>query len=470
MPGLLRSTIAIFTSRDELSFRNIRGSLWAAFLVFPLSYIVCDMRFFGIETSILGLQTFELLTFALGFGWFVPFFLPKAWIIPALRVSAVVCAVILPFQMILPDGLHLLFMLLFFQFFIGICLGTSFYIFCFTLNNIERLIGMCLVSFYFGIFYYVLFNIPAFVAFMRTWGSAMTMVLYLVVVFYSYRKEDQQHRSGPDNNNYQHPVFLMTILVVICHLMWYTINYTLLDENASSLVFGLAAPAAIVLICIMYFSMNAGTLHIWLLSLVFFLLGASLLLFDSLFAVNAGSFFYGLGDKAGFIIVYFMCGGAIKQCKSYKMYRIFCLMLFVIHAVLNGLLIYINNYFIGMSHIVGFGIILTLCCLCFSMLPYLQNRIFNAPWTDGLKLADMPEYKSALSELEELDKIDNLGLSPREKEIFLLLLGDSQRKHIAHTLKVGEGTINFHVNNLYRKLGIQSRAELFAKYHKYAKI
>jgi DNA-binding NarL/FixJ family response regulator len=103
------------------------------------------------------------------------------------------------------------------------------------------------------------------------------------------------------------------------------------------------------------------------------------------------------------------------------------------------------------------------------MLPYLQRKIFNTPWSDGLKLADMIEYAPVIAEVEQLDETERLGLSPREKEIFILLLGDSQRKHIANTLKVGEGTVNFHVNNLYRKLGIQSRAELFTKHGKYGR-
>jgi len=204
----IRTTIAkIFTSRDELSFRNIRGSLWATLLVFPLSFIICDMRHFDIETSILGLKNFELMVFPLGFGWLVLLFLPKNLIIPALRLSAIVCAIILPFQMILPEGLPLQVMFLAFQFFIAVCLGSSFYIFCFTLNNVERLLGMCLVSFYFGIFYYVLWNLSGFVAFMKTWGSAAAMVLYLTVVFYSCRKKDRQYHSEPDNNNFHSASF-----------------------------------------------------------------------------------------------------------------------------------------------------------------------------------------------------------------------------------------------------------------------
>jgi len=61
MLDTLRAIIAkIFTSRDELSIGNLRGSLWAAFLVFPLSFIICDMRAFDIETTAFRLKPFEL--------------------------------------------------------------------------------------------------------------------------------------------------------------------------------------------------------------------------------------------------------------------------------------------------------------------------------------------------------------------------------------------------------------------------
>ena len=239
-----------------------------------------------------------------------------------------------------------------------------------------------------------------------------------MVVFCSFRKKDRQNISEPDNNSYHLSVFLLIILVLVCYLIWSIMNYRMLDENVRSLIFGIASPVAIALV---------------------------------------------------FIITSFMCGGAIKLSKSLKMYRIYCLIHFIFYIVVNGLLILIHEHFAGMSQIVGFGIVVSLCCLCFSMLPYLQRKIFNTPWSDGLKLANMIEYAPVIAEVEQLDETERLGLSPREKEIFILLLGDSQRKHIANTLKVGEGTVNFHVNNLYHKLGIQSRAELFSKYGKYGR-
>jgi diguanylate cyclase (GGDEF)-like protein len=45
-----------------------------------------------------------------------------------------------------------------------------------------------------------------------------------------------------------------------------------------------------------------------------------------------------------------------------------------------------------------------------------------------------------------------------------MLLDGKAPKEIAFTLKVSYDTVGFHKKNLYRKLGIQSRAELFARY------
>ena len=60
--------------------------------------------------------------------------------------------------------------------------------------------------------------------------------------------------------------------------------------------------------------------------------------------------------------------------------------------------------------------------------------------------------------------LDGLPVDPLE--IFNLLLIGTSPKEIAYNLKISYPTVNFHMNNLYRKLGIQSRTELFAKYGK----
>jgi len=55
-------------------------------------------------------------------------------------------------------------------------------------------------------------------------------------------------------------------------------------------------------------------------------------------------------------------------------------------------------------------------------------------------------------------------LSPREKNIFDLLLTELSTKQIAQKMELTYSGVNFHIQNLYAKLGVQSRTELLAKF------
>jgi DNA-binding CsgD family transcriptional regulator len=56
------------------------------------------------------------------------------------------------------------------------------------------------------------------------------------------------------------------------------------------------------------------------------------------------------------------------------------------------------------------------------------------------------------------------NLSPREREVFDLLLEGISQKEIANKLNISHSTLDFHRTNLYKKLGVHSIKELFAKY------
>jgi len=56
------------------------------------------------------------------------------------------------------------------------------------------------------------------------------------------------------------------------------------------------------------------------------------------------------------------------------------------------------------------------------------------------------------------------NMTPREREIFDLLLEGVSPKEIAHKLNITHSTVDFHRTSLYKKLGVHSIQELFAKY------
>ena len=53
----------------------------------------------------------------------------------------------------------------------------------------------------------------------------------------------------------------------------------------------------------------------------------------------------------------------------------------------------------------------------------------------------------------------NLILTPREKEIFNLLIKNQSTKEIAKTLGISEKTVRNHISNVIQKLGVDSRIQ-----------
>lgn len=66
-----------------------------------------------------------------------------------------------------------------------------------------------------------------------------------------------------------------------------------------------------------------------------------------------------------------------------------------------------------------------------------------------------------------LERLDKLALlTPRELEIFKLLLKGHTLKEIASILNIGYFTVNDHYKKIYEKLGVKRRAELLIKYER----
>ena len=61
--------------------------------------------------------------------------------------------------------------------------------------------------------------------------------------------------------------------------------------------------------------------------------------------------------------------------------------------------------------------------------------------------------------VEQLDNKETTGLSDREIEVIRLLASGARDKEIAAQLSVTTHTVKFHLKNVYRKLGVQTRAE-----------
>ncbi|MCL2791854.1 MAG: LuxR family transcriptional regulator [Spirochaetaceae bacterium] len=456
------TALRLFQTRDELTFRNIRGSLWPVFLIFPLSVIMGDLRYFDLGITMAGFESYELMLYPLGLGWLVLAFTPKNHVLPLLRAAAMICAVLLPLQIFTPSPIGQLAFFMGFQFLNGICAAAAFYLFCFVLNNVERLFGMIIIQFYYGFYYTIWRAFPAVQELGITWVAAVVMVAYIVVVF-ACRMPREETSTCSDGKESGVPFVIG--LAVVYYMIMCMINYIeWMEESVSSLAFGIGSFASIALIIFIQVLSNRNALYIWLLFLALSLLGLGILIYDSHKTMLLGSFAYGLGDGLGYIIIYYICAGTIKQSKSLKMFRLFCFIMFASYFIISGIFSQAFTNYAGPNHFLAFGVVLVLCSVCFILVPLMQKKLFEVNWTDGQHLRDMAEYSDSLSEIKKIDKKNELNLTDREQEMFTLLLSDTSPKEIAYNLMISYNTVNFHIKNLYRKLGIQSRTELFSKF------
>ena len=69
----------------------------------------------------------------------------------------------------------------------------------------------------------------------------------------------------------------------------------------------------------------------------------------------------------------------------------------------------------------------------------------------------------------EADGKQSLGLTPREMDVFRLLLEGYTLQETADQLGVKYSTVNTHMTAIYKKLSINSRAELIIRYRDFEK-
>jgi DNA-binding CsgD family transcriptional regulator len=485
MPGRYRVAIVNFVKfRDELRLRNIRWELWPFLLVFPLSVIMGNLRYFDLKMAIAGFGSWELMLFPMGLGWLILAFTPRRLVIPLMRLAAVLSAISLPLRIFMPSGPGRLLIFMVFQFSSGICAAAAFCLFCFELHNIERLLGMVIIQFFYGFFYIVWLVFPDFQAAGETWGSVAAMAACLIVVFMSPKRglgdvlsptlrvgDDGQKTKGladlpgPEAGQWAGgAAFAIGLHVVYYMIMCMTNHIDWTENSLSSVAFGIGSFASIILIVIIQLLNNRNALYIWLLFLVLSLLGLGVLMYESPVTRLSGSFAYGLGDGLGYIIIYYLCAASIKKSWSLKMWRLCCLALFVEYFAVSGIFSLAFDRYGSPGRCLVFGVVLVLCPVCFLLMPLMQKRLFEKDWTDGIIQTDIPQYTQTAEEAEQIRTVINTNFSPREKEILALLLENFTLRQIGLELDISLNTVKTHYKNIYRKLDINNRGDLLLKF------
>ena len=110
------------------------------------------------------------------------------------------------------------------------------------------------------------------------------------------------------------------------------------------------------------------------------------------------------------------------------------------------------NY-VSVAALIYFAIIIALYVLT---LPLSSRYLFSQLWINDMNKIEMQKAVE-----DKLDQFEPYKLTPRQKEVALLLLEGKTRRQISGELGLSESTIKLHVSELYKSLGINSRFELF---------
>jgi DNA-binding CsgD family transcriptional regulator len=154
----------------------------------------------------------------------------------------------------------------------------------------------------------------------------------------------------------------------------------------------------------------------------------------------------------------YMLGGANRRFASYKLLKQ-CTVAFALLLPLTTLSDDIaESYFPHLLQAIALILVLALFIGFTLASPYSFKYLFSTGWMEDYRRTDMTKY---WEKVEVADRFAQYGLTRREKEVAVLLLSANIVRMISGELKIAESTVKMHTSNLYRKMSINSRSELF---------
>ena len=110
----------------------------------------------------------------------------------------------------------------------------------------------------------------------------------------------------------------------------------------------------------------------------------------------------------------------------------------------------------------AFSFVLSIAAVAYLFFLFSENnRVYIDVLVAEFKARDIVQINETVA---KADRFEGLGLAPREKEVCGLLLKSLTVRQISGELGLAFATVNGYYRDLYRKLGINSKAELFMRF------
>ena len=173
----------------------------------------------------------------------------------------------------------------------------------------------------------------------------------------------------------------------------------------------------------------------------------------------------GIGTTMGMSTVYYVLGVAGKKYGSTLYLRLSILFIGIFGGVSGVFIGDLVDHAVNVQPVsIAFTFVSATAVILVLVFSSSIARIcFDDTWAGDIVLIEVTDLQQAAAVVEASDTLEQLHLTPREKEVCALLLKGFSVRQVSGELGLAFATVNGYYRSLYKKLGINSRAELFMR-------
>lgn len=460
---LISSLHNLWSAQEMLAVRNIRKKDYLQyFLAFPLAMAFVNIQDFILDDGIamfgLSHTTITFLAFAL--GAIVMFAFTNEKNIGAVsKISAMITAVGFVPWLFLPDGRLALVCDVIFMAGVGGCVSSSSFSFVFMLNNAERFFGSTLIILFIDLVELIAGFISISPIVLKIF--ALVIIAALCTCMYSSRNKDYNGAGNKAIKRFDPSIWL----VLFIFLSYFAIRITgfyapAFQHPSNAWLWGILA-FALILFCIILQVVFKRS--IWTMCNVFFIASIMSHLMWYLKIPEAAYLFSEL-KEIGLLITFYLIGCVTNKFCDFRMHKRLVLVCMTVVGILYVGIDVLHRIMPTQSIAVITAGILFVVFLLLS--PAFSQHLFFTNWSKEFRQIRMTPLvdgtpQSYAAEQKETPSLDDTSLSPREKQVVLLLLQGMTLRQVAPELGLTVSTVSTYSKTIYKKLGINSRAELF---------
>lgn len=466
--SIIVSFYKLLTAQEIFALGNIRKNKYMKyFFTFPLAMSLINIQDFIFEDGIglfgLAHTTVTFMAFAIG-AIAIFLFTNEKNIASMSKISALITILgFVPWLFISQQNINVFFDMTFMAG-IGGCVSCSSFTFVFMLNNTERFFGSALMVLLIDLIELSAdFNKLPFIIIKTV---AIAMIITLCAFMLLSDKEDYEEilnskKIKTRSNKFDKSIWLVLYIFFSYFIIRITGFYaSAFQHPENSFLWGFLAFSLIFLCVLIQVILKRS---IWIICNVFFLssIMAHLMWYMKF---NEIAYLFSELKEIGLLVSFYLIGCITNKFCDFNLHKILVSICIGSIGILYVTIDFIHLHFLIQPISVGICAIIFIIFLFLS--PEFSQHLFFAEWSKELCKVNMDSnnlrVNYPLKTVEKMDfSIENSCLSPREKQVVELLLEGKTLKEVSANLGLTVSTVATYNKTLYKKLGINSRSELF---------